>query len=228
MIKNLLSGILNFVLPPVCVCCDNPLERNIDFVCGDCLAKLKKVDAGYNIWGDRVHKVNFGGNAFSLYWFVEGTEIQHILHALKYSRMKSVGRVFGRILGEEIKKRYTTEYDYAVPVPLHKSKLRERTYNQSSYICRGIGELLRIQPLDKCLERTRYTKTQTKLSINEREENVRNAFELNPKFSSVIKDKNIILVDDVITTGSTILECARILKQNGGGEITICSIALAE
>ncbi len=228
MLKDFSRGILNFVLPPVCVCCDNVLNKNYDFVCGSCLAKLKKVDASHNIWGDRVHRVSFEGNALSLFWFIEGTEIQHILHALKYSRMKSIGALFGKMLGEEIRKRYPGSYDFAVPVPLHKSRLRERTYNQSSYICRGIGETLRIQPLDKCLKRTRFTRTQTKLSINEREENVRDAFDLNPKFSRSIKGKNIVLVDDVITTGSTILECTRVLKNGGCGEIIICSIALAE
>ncbi len=63
MLKDFSRGVLNFVLPPVCVCCDNVLERNQDFVCSSCLAKLKKVDIGYNIWGDRVHKVSFEGNA---------------------------------------------------------------------------------------------------------------------------------------------------------------------
>lgn len=216
------------MLPSVCVCCDNPLEANLRFVCAGCLSKLKKVDENHNIWGDRVHKVNFSGSAFSLYWFTEGTEIQHILHALKYSKMKSIGNVFGKIIGGEITKRFPGNYDYAIPVPLHKSRLRERTYNQSACICRGISESLNIQTLEKCLMRTRYTKTQTKLTIDEREENVRNAFEVNPKFSNSIKGKNIIIVDDVITTGSTILECARVLKQNGCGEITVCSIALAE
>jgi ComF family protein len=228
MLKDFSRGILNFVLPPVCVCCGNILEKNFNFVCGRCLAKLKKVDENYNIWGDRVHKVSFEGNAFSLFWFVEGTEIQYILHALKYSKMKSIGALFGKMLGEEIRKRYRGSYDFAVPVPLHKSRLRERTYNQSSYICRGISKALNIQPLEKCLKRTRYTRTQTKLSIDEREENVKNAFELNQKFSGLIKGKNIILVDDVITTGSTIIECACVLKNGGCGEITICSVALAE
>jgi len=225
---NFFSGILNFVLPPVCVCCDSPLQADSKFVCHDCLAKLKAVDKNYNIFQDRVHKVNFSGNAFSLYWFIEGTEIQHILHAFKYSRMKSIGKVFGKKIGEEIRSGFPGKYDYTVPVPLHKSKLRERTYNQSDYICRGIGEELNIKPLEKCLGRTRCTKTQTKLSITEREENVRDAFAVNPKYGELINGKNIILVDDVITTGSTILECARVLKENGCGEVTVCSIALAE
>jgi ComF family protein len=223
-----LNGIFNFILPPVCVCCDRVLQPGFEFVCGECLWKLKTVARNYNIFQDRVHKANFNGNAFSLYWFIEGTEIQHILHALKYSRMKSIGRLFGRKIGEEIRARFPGEYNYTVPVPLHRSKQRERTYNQSDYICRGISEALNIKPLEKCLRRTRYTKTQTKLSITEREENVRNAFKLNGKYSELIKGKNLILADDVITTGSTILECTRVLKAGGCGEVTVCSIALAE
>ena len=222
------NGIVNFVLPPVCVCCSSLLPANSRFVCPDCILKLKTVDKSYNIFQDRVHKVEFDGNSLSLYWFEEGTEIQHILHALKYTRMKSIGTVFGKKIGEEILSRYPEKYDYTVPVPLHKSKQRERTYNQSDYICRGIGEALGIKPLEKCLSRTRYTKTQTKLSITEREENVRNAFLVNPKYADLIKGKNIILADDVITTGSTILECARVLKKNECNEVTVCSIALAE
>jgi ComF family protein len=228
MIKKFFNGILDFVLPPICVCCEKPLEPDKRFVCGECMTKLKKVDDGYDIFRDRVHKVNFEGNALSLYWFIEGSEIQHILHALKYSKMKSIGKLFGRIIGNEVQKRFRMKYDYAVPVPLHKSKQRERTYNQSDYICLGIREALNTEPLVKCLKRTRYTKTQTKLSIDERHENVRNAFTINSKYRSTITGKNIILVDDVITTGSTILECARVLKENRCREVTICSIALAE
>jgi ComF family protein len=228
MYKNFINGILNFVLPPVCVCCDSVLESGKEFVCPGCLSKLKQVDRNYNIFQDRVHKVNFEGNTFSLYWFVEGTEIQYILHAFKYSRMKSIGKLFGRKIGEEIALRFPGEYDYTVPVPLHRSKQRERTYNQSDYISRGISEALSIKPLEKCLKRTRYTKTQTKLTITEREENVRGAFKLNDRYAEAIKGNNIVLVDDVITTGSTILECARVLRESGCGEVIVCSIALAE
>jgi ComF family protein len=224
---NFFGGILNFVLPPVCVCCDSVLQQGFEFVCPDCLSKLKALERNYNIFQDRVHKVNFDGNAFSLYWFLEGTEIQHILHALKYSRMKSIGRLFGRKIGEEIRVRFPGEYSFTVPVPLHRSKQRERTYNQSDYICRGISESLNIKPLENCLKRTRYTKTQTKLSITEREENVRGAFKVNRKYRDLINGKNLILVDDVITTGSTILECARVLKDDGCKDVTVCSIALA-
>jgi len=228
MIKTFLKGILDFVLPPICVCCEKPLEQDSRFVCSECMSKLKKVDDTYDIFKDRVQKVNFEGDALSLYWFEEGTEIQHILHALKYSKMKSIGKLFGRIIGNEVQKRFTVKYDYAVPVPLHRSKQRDRTYNQSDYICLGIKEALNIEPLVKGLQRTRYTKTQTKLSIDQRHENVRNAFAINPKYRIAVTGKNIILVDDVITTGSTILECARVLKEGGCGEVTVCSIALAE
>jgi ComF family protein len=228
MIKKVFDGIVNFILPPVCVCCESVIDGAGLFVCPECLDKLKQIDTSYDIFKDRVHKVSFDGNALSLYWFIEGTEIQHILHALKYSKMKSIGKLFGKIIGNELQKRIPVKYDYAVPVPLHLSKLRERTYNQSDYICLGIEEALNIKSLAKCLKRTRFTKTQTKLSIDERHENVRNAFALNPKYRNTIAGKNIVLADDVITTGSTILECAKVLKENGCGEVTVCSIALAE
>jgi predicted amidophosphoribosyltransferase len=82
--------------------------------------------------------------------------------------------------------------------------------------------------MDNCIKRVKYTETQTKLNREQRQQNVRGAFEINPKCGDEIPGKNIILVDDVITTGATIIECARILKEEGAGNIMVSSIALAE
>jgi len=112
-------------------------------------------------------------------------------------------------------------------VPLHRAKERERTYNQSLFICKGIGETLNIAAPDNFMKRNRFTETQTRLDKPGRKENVRGAFEINPKIKQNITGKNIILADDVITTGATILECARVLKENGCGKILICSAAYA-
>jgi ComF family protein len=120
------------------------------------------------------------------------------------------------------------KYNIIIPVPLHRTKQRERGYNQSEYVCTGIYEILNLEVIPNGLKRIRYTKTQTKLNREERKENVTNAFELNEKYLNKIQGKNIILVDDVITTGATILECGRILKANNCGKILTCSIALAE
>lgn len=162
----------------------------------------------------------------SLYKFISDTEIQTIIHSFKYGQMKSIGKIFGRQIGEIIKKKEISP-DFVIPVPLHKAKYRERTYNQSEYICYGINEVTGIPVIEKCLKRIRYTKSQTKLKFSERQKNVEGAFRLNEKYADIINGKNIILVDDLITTGSTIMECARILKSAGCGKMLVCSIAMA-
>ena len=226
VIKQILQGFLGFALPNTCLCCEAVLDTGTVFICGSCKAKLVKFDENHP-WKDEEIA---GGNiddSFSIYSFIEGTEIQTLLHALKYEKMKSVGTMFGREIGTRISETNGVKFDYAVPVPLHRAKERERTYNQSLFICKGIGESLKIDVLDKCLTRNRFTETQTKLHKSQRKENVRGAFEINPKFKQTVIGKNIILVDDVITTGATILECAHVLKENGCGKILVCSAAYA-
>ena len=226
MLKRILNGLLSFVLPDTCLACGTVLNSVYRFVCPDCHAKLIKFDEPHP-WKDEEISSGVIDDSFSLYQFHEGTEIQTLLHAFKYEKMKSVGRMFGKEIGERILSTEKTTFDYAVPVPLHYGKERERTYNQSLYISKGIKDKLSLKVLENCLERTRFTKTQTKLHKTQRQENVRGAFRLNPKFNNIIAGKNIILSDDVITTGSTILECARTLKAAGCGKILVCSIAYA-
>ena len=226
MLKRILNGFLGFVLPDACLACGTVLNSAARFICPDCHAKLIKF-TGTHPWKDEEISRGVIDDSFSLYQFHEGTEIQTLLHAFKYERMKSVGRMFGREIGERILSETSMTFDYAVPVPLHFGKERERTYNQSLYISKGISDKLNVKVLDNCLERTRFTKTQTKLHKLQRQENVHGAFRLSSKFKNIILGKNIILSDDVITTGSTILECARTLKSAGCGKILVCSIAYA-
>lgn len=142
---------------------------------------------------------------------------------MKYEKMSSIGIMLGRNIADVIPR--NIKYDFLVPVPLHISKKRERTYNQSDFICRGISEITGIPVLPRLLKRNRFTKSQTKMDKIQRIENVRGAFEVNPLHAELIRGKNVILADDVITTGSTILECARILKENRAGHVLICSAA---
>jgi len=226
MLKRILNGFLGFVLPDTCLSCGTVLDASERFICATCHNKLIKFDEPHP-WKDEEISCGVIDDSFSLYQFHEGTEIQTLLHAFKYEKMKSVGRMFGREIGARILSADETAFDYAVPVPLHYGKKRERTYNQSLFISKGISDKLNVKVLENCLERTRFTKTQTKLHKLQRQENVRGAFRLNPKFKNTIAGKNIILSDDVITTGSTILECARTLKAAGCGKILVCSIAYA-
>lgn len=226
MLKKIFNGFASFALPKSCLCCDGILEDSREFICEECHAKLTPFTDEHPWKEENIRDGNID-NSFSLYWFVEGTEIQTMLHALKYEKMKSVGTLFGREIGERILEMCGTKFDFVVPVPLHRSKERERTYNQSSYICKGIGEAAGAEVLDDCLKRTRFTPSQTKLDKQQRKENMDKAFKVKKSYMGKLKGKNIIIADDVITTGATILECARTLKSARCGKIIICSIAYA-
>ncbi len=227
MIKYILNGFLNFVLPDSCVSCQNIVQDSGNYLCAKCYKELEPYNENHPWQSEQVSNGTID-ISFSAFWFREGKPIQPLLHAMKYSKMKGVGVMLGGELGKKLAPQFKNEFDLILPVPLHKGKQRERTYNQSEFIARGVSEIFNVPVLNDCLTRTRFTGTQTKLNKAERKENVSGAFTVNQKSASAIRGKNIILVDDVITTGATILECARILKQAGSGKICIASAAYAE
>ena len=218
--------IINFVLPPICLSCERLLKNGSKYLCKNCEDSIIRIDNSIGITLSQLNRDDPVSKVYSLFLFKEDTPIQTLIHELKYGQLRGIGKYYGKILGDELLKKSNAEY--IIPVPLHISKKRERGYNQSDFICDGISDALNIQTLKKCLRRTRFTQTQTKLSREERKQNVSGAFELREKYKNTIHKKNIIIVDDVITTGSTILECAKVLKNAGCGEITVCSLALAE
>ena len=228
MLKKFYNGVLDFILPPVCLHCESLLLNGERYLCKKCTDSITRIDNKSNPDLQRINSDDSVSSAYSLFLFVEGTAIQSLLHNLKYGQMRKIGREYGKKLAEEVLKHEKLNADFIVPVPLHISKKRERGYNQSDFICEGIGDVLDVPLLTKGLKRLKFTKTQTKLTREERQENVRGAFAVRKKYIQTLKDKNIILVDDVITTGSTILECAKVLKNAGCGDVFVCSVALAE
>jgi ComF family protein len=233
MFGSILNRIIDFVLPPVCLCCESPVENGVDgshsvkFICPECYGRLERFDITHP-WRDEYISAGVIDNSLSAFWFREGNEIQTLMHEMKYGRMKSVGRLLGREIANIILSTNGIKWDYVIPVPLHKARLRDRTYNQSEFIAESIAGATGTKVLAKGITRTRFTGTQTKLNKQQRKENVKDAFSVNPRYKDSLTGKNIILVDDVITTGATILECASTLKNAGAGKIWVCSAAYAE
>lgn len=231
MLSNLLNTITDFILPPVCLCCESPLESTSDsiikFICPECYGRLERFNE-IHPWKNEYTAAGTIDGSNSAFWFREGTPIQTLMHEMKYGKMKSIGRLFGREIGNLINSLNIGKWDYVIPVPLHNARRRDRTYNQSEFIAEGSAGIIKADVLPKALKRTRYTGTQTKLNKLQRKENVKDAFAVNPEFSKIISNKNLLLVDDVITTGATILECAAVLKAAGAGKILVCSAAYAE
>jgi ComF family protein len=230
--KSLLEPILQFVYPPICLACGQPLEGHERLVCESCWQSIETVHAEDDAYQQFLAKLTSDGiisGLFSPFYFEKEGKLQAIIHGLKYQGYTSLGVKAGRKVGERIESANDfPKADGVLPVPLHPLKKRERGYNQSELICQGIEEVTGIPVRTDLLIRRKYTVSQTQLSLEERKENVGDAFEINEKKRGDISGKSFILVDDVITTGSTINACAKALATAGAKSVHVASIALAK
>ncbi len=226
--QPLLQPLVEFVFPPLCVSCQRLRSDASSRICGECWKSIKPIQPNDILFRETRNKLIDTGmvdEMLAVFEFEEAGALPTVIHQLKYGGMSTLGVELGRFLG----KRLLDSLDdpsscLLVPVPLHSVKLRERGYNQSLVLCKGIAEITDI-PIASFLKRTRYTRSQTKLSREERQENVAGAFEVPRNVS--IEGKTLILVDDVITTGATTAECARALRNHGPKKIFATAIALA-
>ncbi len=163
---------------------------------------------------------------FSLVNFEKDNPIQSLVHNLKYGNKPFIGNYLGKVFAEKyLCKLNESGIDTIIPVPLFHSKRAERGYNQSYQFAKGISITTGIRVCTNAIKRIRNTETQTHLSREERNENVANAFKVTHK--NKVTGKRILIIDDVITTGSTINECAKTLNEAGANKIFAGSIALA-
>lgn len=227
MFQRVLNEITSFILPNSCICCNSIMDAGARFVCPKCYGELESFNISHP-WLEEEKLAGSIDNSLSAFWFREGKPIQSLMHAMKYQKMRSIGNLLGEETGKRIVAQSSINFDYVLPVPLHKARQRDRTYNQSDFIAAGIAEIIKAEPLLNGITRARFTGTQTKLNKTERIENVSGAFTVNPKQSAKIRGKNIIITDDVITTGATILECAKAVRSAGANIIWVTSAAYAE
>lgn len=148
--------------------------------------------------------------------------VSKAIHLYKYKFIKELCLPFGKIMNNALLESEYPIADLIIPVPLHKRRLRWRGFNQSKLLAEYMGQnlvpLLKIKTADHIITRTRYTKPQMKLKDHfQRKDNIKNAFEIKNK--SLVDGKIIFLIDDVATTGSTINECAKMLKKSGAKEV---------
>ncbi|MEJ1236835.1 ComF family protein [Chryseolinea sp. T2] len=159
------------------------------------------------------------------YHFTKNGRIQHLLHQLKYKNQPEIGVRLGVAYGDKLRTVGIYNFDLVVPVPLHTSRLRKRGYNQAAKFGEGLSKELMIPQADEALVRMHKTETQTKKSRVTRWENIANAFRI--ALPEIVKDRSILLVDDVITTGSTLEACVQALLSAGPRDISVACIAEA-
>lgn len=216
---KIINIILNFFYPPYCYICDNRLSGREEVICEKCWRNIE-----INCSATNTNNI-FEFNKFSwLYDF--NNNILELIHLLKYSGITKLSKQFVNRVSDKIKNNdFYKNMDFIIPVPLHKARFRERGYNQSNLIANELSEILSI-PVKKNLIRIRNNKSQTGLSREERIKNVLNIFKV--KEAEELRDKNIILVDDILTTGATLNECTRVLKKSGSGKINVLTVTYVE
>ena len=225
--NNSLITLLDFFLPRFCPGCNKKLSSNEEPVCKECLDSILIADENLiqREYDRKFSSTNIISGFYSKYIFEADKTLQNIVHSLKYNKQFRIGTFLGEILAEGIILK-NWMIDLILPVPIHHLKKAERGYNQSDFIVKGMSKGLKISYSARTVKRIRYTETQTNLKLQERAKNVENAFKVTN--SKKIKNKNILLVDDVITTGATTLECAKVLMNAGAEKIYACSVGIAE
>ena len=218
--------IFDFITPRFCVSCNAKLLTDEHFICQKCYSNISILkDNEINSEFNRKFKADSLIDDYnSLFLFKEKGPLQDLIHNLKYNQKFKIGIFLGEKLGEGKKEVITNwDVDFIIPIPLYHLKKVERGYNQAMYIAKGLGKATKISIKTNVVKRVKNTLSQTKLSNDERKGNMLGAFKM--KKSKFITGKNIIIVDDVITTGTTVLELAKVLKENGANKVFCLSVA---
>ncbi|TAL79502.1 MAG: ComF family protein [Bacteroidetes bacterium] len=226
---DLWDDFISLLFPRLCYACGDHLLRNEYLICTECYVVIPRTNY-HNEPDNPVAQVFWGrcmiekAAAFSFY--NKGSRIRNLIHNLKYKGIKEVGYELGRIYGLSLKSSgFTNDIDLIVPVPLHSSKKRMRGFNQSEIISDGLAEVTGLPSDAESLIRTTGSATQTRRSRYERWTNVEGIFQV--KDPEKIAGRHILLVDDVITTGSTIESCATELLKVEGVKVSVVSLAFA-
>lgn len=208
--------------------CSSILIKGEKNVCSACYFHLPLIDYEE---AEHILKMRFYGRieteyVFAYLKFVKGGITGRVLHALKYEGQTELGTWLGMLLGNLIcEMKLYQKFDFVIPVPLHPKRLRKRGYNQCDYPAIAIGKKLGTDVLIDAVERVKYTDSFTKKGRLERNQSLNTAFRV--ILPDIITGKHILIVDDVVTTGSTIESLASCLKEAGAGKISIATLSVA-
>lgn len=244
---KILMSVLDLTLPRTCSVCGDRLLSFERHICTECLADIPFTfnwNLPHNPMADRFneriqntvyqgakHQQTKNGHipycyATSLFFFNSEARYRKIPYAIKYHGDTPLGYFFGRMLGERIAASPEfSDVDMIIPVPLYWSRKWKRGYNQAEVIARGIARSLPAEVRTDILSRRRHTKTQTRLSVEEKAANVKSAFRSVKKVPPDIR--HILLVDDVFTTGATLNACWQALRLAvNGARVSIATLAM--
>jgi competence protein ComFC len=242
MLRGLFKGLKDLIYPSFCLVCKNRVDSadQQQLVCFSCWDKVEKnlppfcASCGRHLSSEAIEKgscPNCSNYKVNLYFdrafspCIYTGSIKQLIHEFKYSGKDYLGKTLGKLLNTFIRDyQLPIEYlDFIIPVPLHNSRKREREFNQAEILSRQVAQEFNKKVLTDNLIRIKPTKTQTELTFRERCRNIENSFRVTRP--EQIKDTNLMLIDDVLTTGATSNEAAKCLKNAGAKKIILLTLA---
>lgn len=234
--KKLFTNFLNILYPYRCPSCKRIVDSDFVF-CLDCWKKLQFIKKPMcNICGD-AFQFSIDDKAIcakclstkpyydkALCCFIYNKTISRAILEFKFYHKTFLSKFFAKFLIVTIKE-IINDVDYIIPIPMSLQRLRWRGFNQSLLLVKQIAKLTNKQIIADLIIKIKHTEAQSKLNHKERKQNLNSAFKTNKKYLEVIKNKNILIIDDVITTGTTVNNCSKVLKKAHVNKVFVASIA---
>ena len=215
-IKDMFRGLFFTLFPPICSVCSKKLKENEQFICSYCIEDMP-LTYNWRITKDslfmRINNIAEIEGSASLFYYNLNDNYKNLILDSKFRNQRNLAIELGRWMAFFFESNEKLKcVDLIIPIPLHSTRKIWRGYNQSEFICRGLSEVLNIPLNTNTVIRHKKSKTQSRLKDNSlRQENVKDAFSVIDV--SILENKSILLVDDVITTGATISSCIKAIKK---------------
>lgn len=228
---SFLSRLIDLIAPRACSVCGRRLVPGESVMCAACNRHLPRTHFEDDAYDNEMAQLFWGRipieRAGALFFYHAQSEVSRMIYALKYGNHPEFGEQLGQMVAEEyLEKGFFQGIDSIIPVPLSRSRQRQRGYNQSMEIARGVSEVTKISILKDTIKRTKFVESQTHKSRLSRAENVEDTFKVLD--SSPILNKHILLIDDIVTTGATICACGQALQQSGKIYISVLSLGYSK
>jgi ComF family protein len=227
-IKTFFTNLVSLLYPELCVICGEPLVENENFFCYACFLKLPRTN--YHLISENQAIERLAGKvslvkASSYFYYSKGGIAQRLIAEIKYKGNRNLGEWIGRYIAKDmISSGFFKGIDYIIPVPLHRSKEKKRGFNQAEKIAEGIAQVTKIPLETNNVIRIKANTSQTRKGVFDRWRNTLNLFYI--KNPELFNEKHILLIDDVLTTGSTLEAVAQSLLKSEGVKISILTVAI--
>lgn len=225
----LFRRLLDLIAPRPCVICGRRLAPDTEVLCPSCQLHLPRTGFHLSPLDNPMARLFWGiipvERVAAYIYYSPGSEVAKMVYDLKYHDRPDIGEALGRMMATELlPSGFFDGIDRLVPLPLAPKRERQRGYNQSRQLAIGISEKTGLPVSDDLVCRTTFSGSQTQLSRRDRQDNVANVFQL--RDDADLSGRHVLLIDDIVTTGATVVACARELLKVDGVRISVLSFGL--